>query len=812
MRILRENQRMHWRHVARSLWRARGFSLLAAATLSIGIACATLMFALVNGMLLQPLPVRQPERLLVAWKRTATGTFSHYPFGADAVREVKQHARSFASVGAFSYNGAMQFPVIEHDVGSYLMASVVDGDFFRVLDVTPLAGRTLTAADDAPGAEPVLVIDERLWQRRYNRSGDIVGRRLRLFDETFTIIGVVPAVDLPRGAEAWFTLAAADARTTSPASREAFRRDQDLIVRLRESVTAADGTAELEALTADFEGRAGRSILAAVKPYSEEVVGEARAPVVLLFAATMVVLVVACANVAILMLLRGEDRRLQLALRVALGATRLRLAQHVALESLLLCILGGAAGLLLARWSLALVVAAAPRGLPRVESLHIDLSVVLFVTVVIFIAAALASLAPLLVSTRATGGVILDHGSRVASPAFRLSRRAFVVAQVALSLTIVSAAGVLTRALLQLQSAEMGFSASRMAFVELFLPLRRYEDVNVRRSFLEQLAERVRAIPGVDAAVPIAVQPYAGLSGWDMPRWVAEGQGPDEAARNPGLDLQSIYPEHFATMGIPITEGRGIDRLDRDGTLRVAVISENAARMVWPGESAVGKRVKWGGVDSDVQWVTIVGVAATTRYRELADPRASIYLPAAQFVDGADSLALRLSVPVESIADVFRERVRALDPNVSVLRTQSFSDLVAGPLSRPRFVSFLANVFGGIALLLATVGLYAVIAAFVRHSSREIGVRFALGASAHHVRALVLREAALLVGIGITLGIVATVAGGRVLTGFVFALPRPDVQTLAIGAVATLIAATIASYVPFRRATRIDPAILLRTD
>ena len=799
-------------YVARSLAHARGFTLLSAFTIAVGIGCATLMFALVNGMLLDPLPVRQPERLLVAWKQTSTGTFSHYPFGADAIREVKQHARSFASIGAFSYNGAMQFPVIENDIGSYIIASVVDGDFFRVLDVVPLAGRALTSADDATGAEPVLVIDERLWQRRYNRAADVVGRRLRLFDETFTIVGVVPAVDLPRGAEAWFTMHAADARTTSPASREAFRRDQDLIVRLRESVTAADGTAELEALTADFEGRAGRSIVAAVKPYTEEVVGEARGPVMLLFGATMIVLAVACANVAILMLLRGEDRRMQFALRAALGASRTRLAQQVALESLVVCAAGGVGGLLLARSGLAAVILAAPDGLPRVEQLRIDWRVALFATATVVVGAALASVVPMLVSSRADRVALADRGARVVSPAFRRSRRTFVVAQVALSLIIVSAAGVLTRTLLQLQSAEMGFSSSRMAFVELFLPVRQYEDVAMRRAFLERLTERVRATPGVEAAVPIAVRPYAGLSGWDMPRWVAEGQGPEDATRNPGLDLQSIYPEHFETMGTPILQGRAIDRHDREGTLAVAVISENAARAVWPNESAIGKRFKWGGVDSDGPWFTIVGVAATTRYRELAEPRASVYLAATQFVDGANSLAVRLSLPVGSIAPAIREHVRALDANVFILRTPTFSDLVAAPLARPRFVSFLANVFGVIALLLATIGLYAVIAAFVRQSAREIGVRVALGASVRHVRGLVLREAAVLVAAGIVLGLGGAIATGRMLSGFVFALPPLDALTIAIGVVAIAIATTVASYAPYRRATRIDPAVLLRSE
>jgi predicted permease len=746
--------------------------------------------------------------LVVAWKRTATGTFSHYPFGADAIKHVKDYARSFAGVGAFSYNGAMEFPAIEDDVAGYLTTAVVDGDFFPVLAVEPLLGRTLTANDDAAGAERVLVIDERLWAQRYGRAGDVLGRRLRLFDETFTIVGVVPAVDLPRGTQAWVTFQGGDA---SPSSKEVLRRDQDFVARLRSGVTIAQATTELDALTEDYERNAGKSVVPSVKPYTEEVVGDARTPVMLLFGATLLILLIACANVGNLVLLRGEGRRTQFALRAALGAGRAHLARQVGAEALVLCGLGGAAGLLLAYWSLDVVVALSPPELPRVEFLRIDGRVVLFSLASTLLAAAAASIVSTLVSTRLTGAILSSGSSRLASTAFPQSRRALVVTQVALSVTIVAGAGVLTRTLLRLQSADMGFAASRMSFVELFLPPGRYEDVKVRRPFLEELSARVRSIPGVEDVVPIAVSPYAGLSGWDMPNWVAEGQGPADAGRNPGLDLQSVYPGHFEVMGIPVLEGRGIDRFDRENGLRVAVISENAARQVWPGrQSAIGKRVKWGSVGSDGPWFTVVGVAATTRYRELAAPRASLYLPAAQFVDGATSLAVRSSLPLPAIAGPLRDRVRELDRNVFVLRTQSFDGYVARPLARPRLLAVLANIFAAVALLLATVGLYGVLAAFVRQSTREIGVRMALGARARHVRALVLGEAIRLAAIGFALGLAGAFASGRVLRGMLFGVAPMDPSTLAAAAAILVFTIVAACYFPIRRAARIDPGILLR--
>lgn len=798
------------RYAVRTLSHAKGFTLAAAATLAIGVASATLMFTLVNGILLVPLPVRDADRLIVAWKRTPTGTFAHYPFGGDAVSEVRQHARSFEGVGAFSYNGAMEAAAIENDVASYISIGVVDGGFFGVLGATPILGRTLTTADDTIGAEWVMVVDERLWQQRYHRAPDIVGRRLQLFGATFTIVGVVSSVDLPRGAQAWITVNAGDARSTNPETRGVFRRDQDFVGRLRDGVTTAQAADELAVLTAAHEQRAGRANLASVKSYTDEVIGEARTPVTTLFGATLLILLIACANLANLVLLRGEARRAQFAVCAALGAGRARLARQVCMEALVLCGLGAAGGLLLAYWSLGAVIALSPPDLPRVDSLRIDVRVVLFSVGIAFLATAAASIVGALVSTNVTGAVLNSGGTRLVSTAFRQSRRAFVVTQVALSLTILAGAGVLTRTLLQLQSADMGFSAHRMAFIELFFPPHLNEDAKLRRPFLEALADRVRAIPGVEDVAPIAVRPYAGLSGWDMPRWVAEGQGPAEAARNPGLDLQSVYPGHFETMGIGLVEGRAINHFDREDAPRAAVISENAARQVWPGQSAIGKRLKWGGIDSNGPWFTIVGVATTTRYRELADPRAAVYLPAAQFLDGATSLAIRLSVPLSAITAQLQSDVRALDPSVFVLRAQSFDDYLAGPLARPRVMALLGNVFGTVALVLAAVGLYGVLAAFVRQSTREIGVRIALGATANHVRALVLGEAARLATIGVALGLAGAMATGRLLQGLLFGIDAMDPLTLA-GAVAVLLVTALAAcWFPVRRATRIDPVTLLR--
>ncbi len=800
---------------ARTLLRARGFTLAAVVTLAIGVAGATVMFALVSGLLLTPLPVRDQDRVIVAWKESSTGAFAHAPFRADAVDEVKRHARLLEHTAAFAYNGAMQYAIVEDGTASNIRAGAVGGDFFRVLGTRALLGRTLEPSDDVSGAELALVIDQGVWRDRYGARPDVVGRRVRLNEQTFTIVGVIPAVDLPRGAEAWMTLHGFTSLTAdgSP-GRTAATRDHDLIARLRPGVSFAQAQAELRSLSEDFERRNNRSswtLVPVVRTYADEVVGDVRSPVLLLFGAVALVLLIACANLANLLLMRGEAQRNELAVRIALGAGRGRLISQAAGETLALGAAAGGLALLISWWSLEALVALAPTELPRVVAgLSIDLRVAVFAVVIAMVTAAGTGIATAFIASSAD---VVSHlrGSRTASPTATHGRRILVVAQVALSITILAAAGVLTRTLLHLHAADMGLAADRLVFVELHIPSE-HAEVARRRPFLQELAREVQAIPGIEAVTPIAVRPYAGLSGWDVPRFAAEGQSADDAAQNPGLDLQSIHPEHFEALQISITAGRGITSADTDRTPQVAVISEDVARRVWPAQDPIGKRLKMGGVDSSARWFTVVGIAKPTRYRELVEPRATLYVAAAQFVDGAGSLAIRTSAPLEQIAGAVRERVRRVNPNVMVTRMDPFSTYLARPLARPRFVAWLSNIFGGIALLLAGIGLYGVMAAFVRQRTREIGVRIALGASARDLRRLVLGEAVRLAGMGAVIGLLGAVATSGLLRGLLFGVEPADPIALIVATAILTGASAIAVYVPVRRATRVDAVTLLRAD
>jgi predicted permease len=385
-----------------------------------------------------------------------------------------------------------------------------------------------------------------------------------------------------------------------------------------------------------------------------------------------------------------------------------------------------------------------------------------------------------------------------------------VVAQVALAVSVVAAAGLVTRSVLRLQSVEVGLAVDRLVFVELSLPFSRYVERGRQAQFLNDVLERLEAAPAIASATAINVLPFSGGGGWDVPRFTAEGQSADRAAINPSLNLESVHHTYFETFEVPIVRGRGFTAADRAGGLDVAIVSEDVAARTWPGEDAIGKRMKMGGPDSRDPWRTVVGVAAPTRYRELARQRATLYLPSAQFILTAQPLVLRTTAPLDLTASVARDAVRAVDPSVQVMRVSPFERLLDGPLARPRFNARLLGVFGVTALLLAAIGLAAVMTAQVRQREREIAVRVALGATPAGICRLVLGEALWLAGLGAAIGLAGAAAATRVVRSLLFEIDALDPLSLAGAAMLLMIAAALAAGGPARHATRLDAAQLLR--
>ena len=803
-----DDLRLAWR----GLRRARGFTLAATITLAVGIAATTTMFALIEGVLLRPLPVPEQHRLFVAWGQVRSAEPGHWPFRPGDIEKLEADSRTVDSLAGVSYNGVGSFVAVDRGVASYLRGTSVTGDFFRVLRVQPLFGRTLLRGDDVSGAEKVLVITHGAWQRRYGGAPDVVGRSIIVNERPFTIVGVMPPdFEYPRGVEAWMTVTANTSLLTHPE----FRVDVDLIGRLRRGVTLEQARGELQTLTAVLEERgpasAPRGMTVVAHSYDEVVTGDVRAALLMLFAAVTFVLLVASANVANLLLLRAEARRRELAIRAALGGGRRRLMRQLISESVLLAGIAAVAGLVVAWFALDALVALVPEGVPRVESIRIDWAVVLFTIAVTLATAAAAGVAPAILSA---GRDLTSHlrGARVTTASgSRRGRRMLVATQVALAVVVVAGAGLLTRSLLRLQALETGMAAERLVFVQLALPEAKYNDRTRHLQFLDRAVAELEAVPDISGATPVNAAPFSGTGGWDA-LFTAEGQSADRAAANPLLNLEAIHPNYFATVGVPIVRGRAFTRADRQGAPEVAIVSEDVAARAWPGEDPVGKRVKFGGGDSPFAWRLVVGVARPTRYRELREPRPTLYLPAEQFIISAQMLVVRSAAPLTRVSSMVRDRLRRVDPDVRVMRVAPFAELLDGPLARPRFNAFLIVVFAVVSLLLAAVGLYAVMAAYVRQRDVDLGIRVALGATARDVRRLVLSEGLGLSAVGAAVGVVVAIAATRLLRGLLFEVQPMDIPSLMGAAILLLAVSALACYLPARRAARVDPIVTLRSN
>ena len=797
-------------HAARGLWRDRVTSVTAVLILATAIAATTSMFALVRGILLRPLPVRAQDRLILSWKDLPSAGYAHHPFGDREIEAVGRNSRLLEAVAGGDANGAGRGLFVEDGNASYVRSAFVTGRFFEVLGVEPVLGRALRAEDDVDGAETVTVISRGFWQRHYGASPLVLGRRVEVEQQRFTIVGVMPDLDLPQGVELWRTTHSTS--TTGPFG-DAARREIDLVGRLRPGVTLEQARSELATMTAELERSAPpgntRGFVPVVLPLATAIVGDVQPVIVALMMAVGLVLLIASANVANLVLLRGESRRLELAVRTALGASRRQIVAHVLTESVVLTLTAGFAGVTLAWWTLRALVANLPGDLPRVDAISIDGVVIATVALGIGFAAAIAGLLPAWLLANGDVAGPLRGGGRgsVGGPGRRM-RRALVALQVSLAVAIVAAAGLLVRTVVHLQSIEIGYASDALVAIELSLPHDKYGPRARHEQFLQQATTELGTVSGIAAATPVNNAPFS--HSWDVPRFTAEGQTAERAAGNPALNLESIFPNYFATLQIGIVRGRAFDDGDREGAQLVAIVSDDVAERMWPGGTAIGKRLKMGGPDPREPWLTVVGVARSTRYRTLDTAYPTLYLPAAQFQMTAEMLVLRVTTPFDRVAASARARVAAIDKDVRVVRIVPFAQLLDRPLARPRFQASLSSAFGLTALMLAAVGLYAVIAASVRQRSRELALRVAIGANAADLRRLVLGEAIRLAGAGAIAGLVLAVVAGRWVSGLLAGVSPLDPPTLAGAAVLLMAAAVAAAYVPMRRAARADVGLLLR--
>jgi putative ABC transport system permease protein len=798
------------RYAARVLARAPGFFAAAVATLALGVAANTTMFSVLNAVLLRPLPYADPSRLVYVGERNTANAPGNTGFATYA--DWKVLGRTFddlAIIRSFA-------PTLGGEAEPERIAGMrVSANFFRLLGVRPALGRDFTPADDTPASWHVVLISDGLWRRRFRADPGIVARTIRMDDQDYQVIGVMPRGFEPlisehfyQSADIWAALG------YDPSLPYACRTCQHLKVlgRLKPGVSAAAAAADVtriqSGLRARFPAEYTSGSVVAVRALDDEISGGLRPVLAALMGAVVFVLLIACANVANLLLARVARRQHELALRAALGASRARLVTQMLTESALIAAAACTIGVALAAVAVPLLVRVSPVTTSRLASARADGVAVAFGVAISMATTLLFGLVPALGGARLNlSGAIAGDARRTAVAPTSAARRLLVGAEIALAIVLLTGAGLMIRSVGRLLAVDPGFDPNGVLTMQISMSGARYrEDAAVVRTG-DAILDRLRAVPGVTEAALAGQIPLGGNG--DM--WGLHLVGRPPSPEDPAVERYSVTPGYFAAMRIPLVRGRLIDDRDRATSERVMVIGERTARLVWPNADPLGARVRIGGNDGPVY--TVVGVAGDVRHRELAaPPTLQMYTAQRQLTDSFLAIVLRASGDPSALATSARQAVWAVAGDVPIYQVATLPELVAKSAGERRFVMQVLALFGGVALLMTAIGVYAVIAFSVSERTREIGVRAALGASRRAIASLVLGEAAPTIGAGIAAGLALALFAVRFLEGSLFEVRAADPVALA-GAVALLIAVTLAAHgIPVLRATRVDPAVALRQE
>jgi putative ABC transport system permease protein len=792
----------------RSLRRTPGVALLAVLTLALGIGLSTAVFTVADALLLRRLPVRDQDRLIVLWGAAPDRGF-HYPVGFSDGDELIRGSRMLERAALFLYNGAGPVPIRDGDRISRLRRALVSGAFFEVLGARAALGRALRPADDVRGVEPVAVLSHAAWQRRFNRDPSVLGRRVVLYGDgtPYTIVGVMPqGLDYPRGTDFWAPVVPSLSPETL--SLMGFY----VIGRLVARATPADAADELTAFFRRAEDSWPREEHGVASAWPRLVLGDVRPALIAFAAATGLILLITCINVANLLLVRGIARVREVAVRSALGASRGRIVSQLLAESALLAAAGGALGVGVAAGAIRIFVAFAPPGFPRLDEIHLSGTALTGAVAITTVATVVFALAPAILTSRVDLQRALRSDTRQsAGRRRRLATEALVAAQLAFALLVLSAAGIITRSLLKLERADLALAPSRLLIAELALRDDLYDDAKKQAALLQLLVARLEALPGVRAASPVVAVPFSEAGGWDG-KLAAEGQSPDAAAENPMLNMELVTPGYFTTLGIPVLRGRGFNDQDREGAPLTVVLSRSAARHYWPNDDPIGKRLVLEAEHEHT--LTVVGLVPDTRYRDLRDARPSIYFPLGQslFPVAPTTLAIGTDARPAELVSTIRRVISETEPGVALVDATPFETLLEGPLAQPRLNAFLLVMFAGAAVALAAVGLFGVMVTMVRHRAQELGIRLALGAAPRDLRVMVMRRGLAIGAAGLVPGLLGALLANHLLGALLYEVSPTDGVTLVVTAGLLLGVAGLASAIPAFVGTRVDPVSALRAE
>ena len=796
------------RYGIRGLLKQPVFTTIAVLTLALGIGANTAIFSVVQSVLLRPLPFPEQERVVVGWKQDAT---THNPLVELSVAEIndwKSQSKSFSGLAAmpttvYGYG----YVLTGRGEPVQLESAKVTGQFFSILGQQAALGRVFDESDDQVNGRKVVVLSNQLWHERFNGDPNVVGQLITLNNTSFTVLGVMSATfTFPKGVDLWVPLL-----TAVPADSVQNRSMSYLqtVGRLKPGVTLAQAETELNTIIArlasqypETEATNQRVVLT---PVATHLFGNTKPALWALFAATGLLLLIAAANIANLLLARATRRGREFAIRAALGASRFRIVCQLLIESTLLAVCGSALGLLVAYWLVDLLIAIAPADLPRLEEVRLSGIAVLVALCSMFVTLAVFGLLPALSISRFNLNETLNASSNrlVGTQSSKRLRGMLVVGEIALTLILLTGATLILRSFINLSRVPLGFNPHNVLTMQLRL----------RGDQYTQLIERLEAHSAVDAASGVLIRPLEGPVGWDW-NFTLDGQATDEARSNPDANFEVVHPHYFTTFGIPLKAGRVFEASDDSEHQAVAVVSETLAKTNFgSAAAALGKRLKLGSPESEEPWKQIVGVVGDVRYRALQDSRLDLYIPFAQWAPGfVNHFGVRSSLPSAQVLALVRHEVAAIDPTLAVSRVVTMDQLVAAQLAPPRFNAALLNWLSALAVALAGMGIYGVLAYTVAERTNEVGIRLALGAQAKNILRLVIGEGMVLVVTGIALGLVASFALTRLLTNLLFGVSATDPLTFIVIAVVFALVALLACYFPARRATKVDPLVALRSE